>query len=895
MEPERRHRMEALFEAALDRPAAGRREWLREVCGRDEALCAGVLRLLSAHARAEGILEGPPPAAALLGTGDDREPDRRIGAYRLVREIGRGGMSIVYLAERDDRQYRQTVAVKLIRRGLDTPDLVRRFRAERQILASLAHPNIARLLDGGTTADGVPFLVMEYVAGEPITDYCDRRRLTLERRLRLLATVARTVHHAHRNLIVHRDLKPSNILVTREGEVKLLDFGIAKLLDPSAPADVLPQTRPGSRLMTPEYASPEQIRGEAITTMTDVYGLGLVLHELLSGHSPVRQRTDGEGQRPPPVRAPPRPSSAVRGDAAAGRARGTQPGRLRRKLRGDLDRIVLTALREEPERRYGSAEQLAEDIENHLRRRPVRARGDSVPYRVGRFAARHGWGLAVAALFVLLLGGYAATITVKEREVRAALDRAGLEAERAEQVASFLMRLFEANGANGAERGAITAREMLERAAARAEQLAHQPAAQAQMLDVIGRTYQYLGQYDRAQPPLERAFGLRRGLFGELHPTSAESLHNLGSLHHALGRPDSAEALFRRALRIRRGLPGTSGVQLARTLGSLSLVLRDRGEYGEAESLARESLDLRRRALGAEHPEVAESLHDLAEILRRQGRYAAAEPLYREALALRRRLLGDGHPAVAETLYNLAFLLQRQGELTEVEPLYRQALDIYRGVFGDEHPAVAATVSNLGLLMFRSGDLALADSLHREALATRRRVLGPEHPDVALSLGLIAAVQRRLGRLAEAEALYRESLDLQRRVLGSEHPDRGHGMSGLALVLRDRGDYAAADSLYGKVLAMRLRLLGGEHPTVATTLNDRGVLMREWGDYPRSEALLLEALRMRRERLAAGHLQIEQSLRHLVTLYERWGRPERASAYREMLGGGRARAAAGPR
>jgi eukaryotic-like serine/threonine-protein kinase len=846
----RRKEIERVFEAALDQPAPARRRWVSDVCGGDEDLRASVLRLLRAHQRAEGILDHSAAAASGL-----REPDaehvaeRRIGAYRLVREVGRGGMSIVYLAERDDRQYRQTVAVKVIRRGLDTPDLVQRFLAERQILASLSHPNIARLLDGGTTADGLPYLVMEYVDGEPLTDYCDRRRLTVEQRLQLFVAISRTVHHAHRNLIVHRDLKPSNILVTGDGEIRLLDFGIAKLLDPHHFPSALPQTGPELRLMTPAYASPEQLRGEPVTTAADVYGLGVVLCELLTGEHPSRRQT-----------------------------RGARP---RGRRRGDLDRIVTVALREEPERRYPSAEQLAEDVEYYLARRPIRARGDSLPYRLGRFATRHRWGVAAAAAFVLLLVGYAATLTIKEREVRAALEHASLEAERSEQVTAFLLRLFEATDPDEVGSDAITASQLLERGAARAEQFAHEPAAQAQMLDVIGRTWQHLGRYERAQPLLERALALRRGIFGDANAVVAESLHHLARLHHARGELDAAEALFRQALHTQRQLRGDEHVQAARVLAGLAVVHRDRGEHAHAESLGREVLEMRRRILGEEHPEVAESLHALAEVLRRDGRYTDARPLFRQALALRERLLGDGHPAVAETLYSLAVLLQQHGDVSEVESLYRRALAIYRTSFGTEHPAIAAATSNLGLLMFRQGDLEAADSLYRQALAMRRNVLGAEHPDVAVSLGLLAAVQRRKGELAEAEALYRESLAMQRRLFGGEHPDIGHGMNGLALVLRDRGDYAAADSLYEEVLAMRLRLLGERHPSVATTLNDRGVLMREWGRYTRAESLLLQALELRREMLHEGHRQIEQSLHNLATLYERWERPLEAAAFRE--------------
>jgi eukaryotic-like serine/threonine-protein kinase len=892
MESERRHRIESLFEDALERPAASRLQWLRRVCGDEEKLRAEVLRLIRAHDRAEGVLDGPTPA--LPAPAAVPSPQRRIGAYRLVREIGRGGMSLVYLAERDDRQFRQTVAIKLIRRGLDSPDLVRRFRAERQILASLNHPHIARLLDGGATEDGLPYLAMEYVAGEPITDFCDRRRLTLEQRLRLFVVVARAVQHAHGNLVVHRDLKPTNILVAEPtatgggaGEVKLLDFGIAKLLDARGEGCAPPQTRPGARLMTPEYASPEQLEGGPITTATDVHGLGLVLYELLCG----RHSFDGCGRAGHPRQAgggeAAPPSSVVAGEEVAG-ARRTHPRRLRAALRGDLDRIALTALHPRPERRYPSAAQLAEDIERHLQRRPIRARGYTVPYRLGRFAARNRWGVAVAVLFLLFLGSYAATATVKEREVRAALAHAEAEAERAERATAFLMRLFEATDAGEVGSGAVTARELLERGAARAEQLAHRPAEHARMLDVIGRTYQYLGLYDEALPLLERALQLRRDAAGDVEGGPGESLYHLARLHHERGRLDSAEVLLRGALDAQDALAGALPASRARTLGGLAMVLQDRGDYGAAEAHARAALELRRRGRGGGGPDaagVADGMHDLAEILRRRGEYAEAEALYRGALDRRLRLLGDRHPDVARTEHDLAALRQRRGELAEAEGLYRRALAVRRASFGREHPATAATTSNLGLLMFRRGRLAEADSLFREALAIRRAVLGPEHPDVAISLGLLGAVVRRSGKLAEAEALYRESLAMQRRLLGEAHPDLAHGMNGLALVLRDRGDFEAADALHREVLAMRVQLLGPEHPAVATALNDRGVLLREWGRYAEAEPLLLDALRLRQATLTEGHRQIEQSMEHLVRLYELWRRPGPAAAFRAMLSG----------
>jgi serine/threonine-protein kinase len=848
-----RKRVEALFEAALDRPAEQRAAWLREACWDDPELHDRVQRLLAAHERAEGVLEHPlDGAAALLGIRSRRETLARVGPYRLVREIGRGGMGSVFLAERDDEQFRQEVAVKLVPPEVDSEEVVRRFRAERQILASLGHPGIARLLDGGVAEDGRPYLVMEYVDGEPIDAYCDRRSLPLDDRLRLVCTVARAVHHAHRNLVVHRDLKPSNVLVSQGGEARLLDFGIAKLLDPDSAPHTVPVTRTGDRLMTPQYAAPEQVRGEPITTATDVYGLGLLLYELLCGRRPYELwgRPPAEAERLVCDVEPPRPSAAVLlpsgapGGAApadAARARGLTPERLRRRLAGALDRIAMTALRKEPERRYPSAEQLAEDVERYLAGRPVRARGDSPAYRVRKFAGRHAWGVAAAAAFVVVLAGYAATVTVQTQRVKSALARAQLEAERAEEVTAFTLALFHAGDPRRAAGDSLQVSELLRRAEARAERMAGRPAAQAQMLDVVGRVYRQLAEYDRAQPLLERALALRREAFGERSAPVAESLQHLGDLLYVRGRYDEAEPLLRRALALQRELLGEPHPEVARSLAGLGVLLQLRGDYGGAERLTRRALAMRVALYGEDHADVVESRNALASQLRLQGRHAEAEPLFRRVLDARVRLFGEEHPDVADARSRLGLLLVQQGREAEAEPLYRAAL------------------------------------------ATRRRVLGDEHPDVSLSLGLLGSLERRRGNLAQAESLYHEALELGRRSLGPGHPALAHTLNGLALVLRDQGRYAEADSLYRRVLDIRRRALGEEHPSIAVTLSQLGGVLRERGDDAGAEPLLLRSFRMRRRLLGDSHPHTAESARLLVALYEETGRPRQARVYRAFV------------
>jgi serine/threonine-protein kinase len=828
--PPDRARVDVLFEGALDHADGDWRAWLTGVCA-EPALRAEVAALMRAHERAHGVLD----ASAAAWARPDDEALTAAGPYRIVRELGRGGMGTVYLAERDDGQFARTVAVKVLRRGLDADDVVRRFVAERQILATLQHPHIARLLDGGVAGDGRPYFVMEYVDGEPIDRWCDARRLPIDGRLRLVRDVARAVHAAHSALVVHRDLKPPNILVTAGGEVKLLDFGIAKLLDPDARAAGEPLTHTGLRVMTPEYASPEQVRGDPVTTATDVYGLGLVLHELLTGHRAQhpRGRALHEIERAVCEVEPARPSAAVQRDArAAGlpspaalaARRGTTPGRLARALSGDLDRIVACALHKSPGRRYASAEQLALDIDRYLDGRAVAARGDSMAYRARKFVRRHRWAVAAAAALVLVLAGYAATVTVQAGRIREALRQALVEAEKAEEVTAFTLALFEGVDGDAAARGGLTVRELLARGAARAERLDAQPAAQAQRLDVVGRVYQRLGDYAAAEPYLQRALALRRRTLGARHEATAESMYHLATLQVVRGRFGTAEALLREALTVQRALLGDGHPRVARTLDGLGRLLQDRGDYAGAERLTREALAARRAHYGPEHPEVATSLVHLAFQLQLQGRYAAAEGPAQQALAMRRRLLGETHADVASAL------------------------------------------GALGLLRSQQGRLAPAESLMLQALALRTRLLGPEHPEVAQTLGLLGAVRRRDGRLAAAESTYRAALTIAHRTLGTDHPEVGHHTNGLALTLRDAGRLEEADSLQRTVLAMRRRVLGPEHPAVAMSLHQLGQLAQRRGRMPEAERLLREALAIRRTTLGLTHPLTVESARELGAL-----------------------------
>lgn len=844
-----------MLDAALEVPP---REWpdlLDRMCGEDPDLRREVESLLRRHREIDGFLEGtaveamsPSPAPSAAGPDPSAAPGpdadgsegRRIGAYRVVRLIARGGMGEVYLAERADGHFERRVALKLLPAGLDADGVDRRFRAERQILAGLEHPSIARLLDGGVTDAGRPYLVMEYVEGEPIDRHCDGRKLAVRERLELFLQVTEAVEHAHRALVVHRDLKPSNILVTADGRAKLLDFGIAKLLGERR-GTTAPVTRTGRRWMTPEYAAPEQIEGEPVTAATDVYQLGVLLYLLVSGRLPFAEE-DGSLHRlerailetdpEKPSMAATRPASAETGAGPAdpaenARARSTRPGRLRGTLRGDLDAIVLKALRKEPADRYPSVSAMAEDVDRHLRGLPVAARRGTVAYRSRTFLRRHRWGVSAAAVFVLLLIGYAATVTVQSERVRAALAEARVEAEKAEQVSAFLMDLFEASDPDQARGEEVTARELLDRGVESARELADQPEVQARMLEVVGLTRQRMGAYERSLPLLERSLALRREVFGREHEQVAASLNHLGALH------------------------------------------RLRGDLAAAEPHLREALAMRRDLLGDEHEDVAVTADELARVHEALGDYDRAEPLYREALATRRALLGDRHRQTATSLNDLGLLLLRKGDAGGAEALLREAVTIYRDALGEDHPWVATALGNLGLVLLERDDAAGAEALFRRALAMHRRLMGAEHPYVPDDLHRLASAAREQGRVGEADSLAREALRMGRAVRGDDHPRLARYLVGRARIELARDAPAEAEAHLREALRIRRETLPARHWRIAEaegllgealsmldSAEEGGPLLR------RSHARLLQAFGAddRRTREAARRLAASRGL-----------------------------------
>jgi serine/threonine-protein kinase len=775
------HQIRTLFEKVCELDSRERELQLAKRCADDPTLRAEVESLLAASDAAPAFFETPSGTASDALT-DESLIGQRVGRYRIDAHIASGGMGTVYEATRADDQYEQKVALKLMSPGAAlSRDALSRFRDERQTLANLEHDNIARLLDGGVADDSRPYLVMEHVDGVPLNVYCDEQRLTTTPRLRLFSTVCAAVQFAHRNLVIHRDLKPGNILVSREGVVKLVDFGIATVLK-ADPADGAATTLPGQRLMTPRYASPEQIRGEAVTTASDVYSLGVILYELLTGHRPYQLSGRGplEIERTICETDPVRPSVAVlrtepplgnEGTTprtvtreVASRVRDGKPQTLRRRLAGDLDAIVLQAMHREPLQRYISVEHLSDDIRRHLRGLPVSARHGTVRYRTGKFIRRNKAAVIAAAMgAAAVLAGMVAVvresrIAAEQRDQAvAARQRTLTEALKASHINAFLQDMLASVDPRAAGRE-VTVRAALDQASLRVgRELADFPQVEAGIRAVIGRSYHSLGDYDAALPHLRTALVLRSEAHGPEHAEVAESMDDLGALLTSRGDYDEAEPLLRGGLAQRRRLLGEGSLKVAESLTNLGKLLHIRGDLSAAEPLRRQALSIRQEHYGEGHIDVASSMINLAAVLQARGRSAEAERLYRGATTIYVKLVGREHSDVSDVLNNLASLLMRSGRKELAEPMFRESLAIRRSVLGNDHPRVARSLSNLGGLLSGKGDRKAAEPLLREALAIRRKRLGEDHPDVAISLYKLAVTLRADGKAAEAAGFFREA------------------------------------------------------------------------------------------------------------------------------------------
>ena len=926
---------EAIFAGALERTTAERAAYLDAMCGGDVALRRRVEALLVSDEDAGSFLHEPAALAAaetaadLTPAGDDPSEGTgsTIGPYRLIEKIGEGAMGVVYMAQQD-QPIRRTVAVKIIKPGMDSRQIIARFQAERQTLALMNHPNIAAVLDAGMTSNLRPYFVMELVKGVPITKYCDDRRLTPRERLELFIPVCEAIQHAHQKGIIHRDIKPSNVLVAEYDDravPKVIDFGVAKAIGEPLGGDVQ-HTAFGAIVGTLQYMAPEQAKFNAldVDTRTDVYALGAVLYELLSGSPPLKEELTEEAGLDKLLAAvrdaePPRPSTRLSSLGAAGvKVAFDRSGRidaLASQLRSELEWIPLKAMRKERDRRYASPLELAEDIGNYLQDRPLRAGPESAAYRLRKALRRNRAAVITAAAFVLLaaaaVGFYIHTIRAAEISLTAQRDEADrqrrdAEAMRAEATRQADAARVQAGIANAVKRfqsdmltaadplrgigDKVTVLQVIQEAVQKlnAGPLKDQPLVEADVQDTIGKTLMELGRLDDAEPMLRRALATRRKVLPPADPAIAASINDVALLLQAQGKRTEAEAMFRESLSLMRAEFPANHPQVAFELNNLAALLEDEKRMAEAEPLLREALAIRRQASPPDPSQTATCLSNLAAAMGAQNRPVEAEQMFHEALDLFRAVLPPGHPKMAVPLNNLAFLKQRQGKFSEAEPLFLEELDIYRHALPAMHPLLAMGLNNLGTNFAQENKLAEAEKAYREALEIHRHTLPAGHPRIALSLNNLGKLLQRQGKQAEAEPLYREALQIYRQVRPPEPGDIAMALNDLGVLLQEEGKLSEADPLCLEALEIRRKVLPAGHFDIAASLNNMGTLRARQGKPADAEPFVREALAMNQSRLPAGHPTLITMVMNLGTLLDTEQKPAEAEKlYRDQLAGWR--------
>ena len=845
--PDRWRVLSPYLDEALEIAATERAAWLATLSARDAALAADLRTLLGQH---QTVHESRFLECAVLDPRAASVPSlagQVIGVYRLLSPIGQGGTGSVWLAERCDGRFEGRAAVKLLNVSLVGRAGEERFRREGTILARLSHPRIAHLIDAGVSPAGQPYLVLEHVDGQSVDRYCEEHALGIEARLRLFLHVLEAVAHAHANLIVHRDIKPANVLVSTDGDVKLLDFGIAKLIerDPAwgnaGTGEASALTRDGGTALTPEYAAPEQLSGGAVTTATDVYSLGVLLYVLLSGQHPAGKALES-------------PVTLVKAIVDAEPARLSDivgPGSMRRALRGDLDTIVAKALKKSATERYSSVTAMADDVRRFLRHEPISARPDTLTYRAAKFARRHAGGVATFAAVTVLVGGL---IAVHTSRLAAERDRAQREAAKATKVSDLLMGLLTSADPyiNRGTTGEPTIRALLDAGTARMQkELIGQPDLQATMLMTMGRTYRRLGAYDKAQLLLEQALASGQKAFGAEHARVAETLQYLG------------------------------------------VVLADKGDYAAAGLRLEPALAMQRRLLGAEHADVAVTLAELGRVYQDQGLNQRAEPLHREALQIRRKIFGEIHGQTAVSLNDLASVLRLTGDLPAAETLLTKSLDINRVTRGEDHPNTSSTMHDLALVAAMRGDYASAESLLRQVLARQRKALGDAHPVVATTLNTLSRVLRAQGRYDEAASALTTALDIARTALRPDHQLIAIYSINLASVRLAQKQPAAAEPLLREGLRIRAyapglvpsrrRTFVEDDWSIGATKSLLGASLVALARYDEAERVLLEAERDLQSSPAVSNADLKTTRARLVDLYVAWRKTDKASAYRALL------------
>ena len=766
------------------------------------------------------------------------EPGRTIGPYHLLQKVGEGGMGEVWVAEQHKPIHRR-VALKLIKAGMDTRQVIARFESERQALAMMDHPAIAKVFEAGETSDGRPYFVMEYVQGIPITVHCDKNRLSTQERLELFKHICEGVQHAHQKAIIHRDLKPSNILVAiQDGAAvpKIIDFGVAKATAQSLTERTM-YTELGMLIGTPEYMSPEQaeMTGQNVDTRTDVYSLGAILYELLVGALPfdpkeLRRAGYDEIRRKIREEDPPKPSTklSTMGEASTTQAMNRRMERpaLIRQIRGDLDWITMKALEKDRTRRYGSPSDLAADIDRYLHHQPIVARPPSTAYKTKKFVRRHRVGVGVGAAIATLLVVFSVTTAIQARRIARERDRANQEAEASRQVSDFLTGLFKVSNPSEARGNSITAREILDKGAEKIKlELQGQPLVQGKLMNTMGFVYESLGLFDAAQSLLEKALEIRTKALGQEHLDVATTLSDLATVFWRKGDLAKAQTYHERALAIREKQLGPDSPVVANSLHNLGTLFYSMGKYAEARRTLERTLAIREKAIGPESEDVAATLNSLGAIAYREGDFKKAGVIWERVLAIREKVLGTDHPLLAHALNNLAIVYTYSGAAERAVPLLERVIRIQEKVLGPKHPDLAQAVMNLGDALFRGGDRVRAKSCYARAVSIMEEV-SPGNPEMGRFLDRLASITLGDKDVAGARALYERSLALRQKALGPKHIEIAESLGGLANCASADGRFKEAEGLYERAIALLKKPEGGYFPGAYDVFKGYAAMMR---------------------------------------------------------------------
>jgi serine/threonine-protein kinase len=875
MNSSRWERVQTIFHLAADLPEEERHPYVSAECSDDPTLAEEVLALLEEDARDGSVLDRDVShlARAMLDAASAPVlPTDTFGAYRISSMLGEGGMGVVYLAERADLGSK--AAIKILRDAWLSPVRRERFAAEQRTLAQLNHPSIARLYDADTLPDGTPWFVMEYVEGVPLTAYCDTHASTIAERLSLFRHVCEAVQHAHRHAIIHRDLKPSNILVTADGTVKLLDFGIAKQLE-SLEADL---TRTGLRAMTPAYAAPEQVTSGRLGIHTDVYSLGVVLYELLAGRLPFdfTQRSPSEIERIIVEEIPERPSVVARQTPALpiGSSRVQSASKAQW---ADLDVLCLTAMHKDSARRYGSVEALIRDVDHYLAGQPLEARPDTLRYHAGKFVRRNWRAVAMAAVTVAMIIGLTTIYAVRLANAR---NVAIAETARTLRIQRFMLDLFQGNEDEAVgPADSLRVVTLVDRGAQQARSLDQEPAVQAEMFETLGSLYRTLGKFGSADSLLRASLARRRALYGPSHPTVASSLIALGELRIAQAQYDSAEALIRTGLDVAKRTLSPTDPMVGKATTALGQVLYEQGTYDKAVPVLQEAVRLQTRGDTAS-PALASALTDLANTYFYLGKFALSDTLNQRALAIDKELYGPRHAYVADVLINLGAIRFEWAKYPEAERYYREALEINRSWYGSNHQETGSNLTALGRALASEQKLVEADTVLRQALDVLERVYGPVHPRVASALNEYSRVKQSEGKLDEAEAGFRRMAEIYKTVYHDKHYVISIALSNIAGVLQERKRYAEAEVLFREAIQRYDGLLAPDHQLVGIARARLGRVLHLEGRWADAEKETLAGYTILMKQSTPSVYWAQKTASDLAMEYDSLGRPADAARIR---------------